>query len=56
LVWKAIESMTPMMSAIWREEVLMASIVCTISPTTAPPRRATCAADSARSLARWPCS
>ena len=37
-------SITLMMSAIWLEEVLMASMVCTTSLTTLPPRSATSAA------------
>jgi hypothetical protein len=37
LVWKAMPSITPMMSAILRELSLMPFIVCTTWPTTSPP-------------------
>ena len=40
-----------MMSTILRELLLMASMVCTTSPTTAPPRSAMCDAFTARVLA-----
>jgi len=43
--------MTPMMSAILRELLWMASMVLTTSPTTAPPRAATSAAEAASWLA-----
>ncbi|MPN27554.1 hypothetical protein SDC9_174988 [bioreactor metagenome] len=56
LVWKAMESITPMMSAILRDEALMDSMVCTTWPTTSPPRTATFEADSASSLACLPLS
>jgi hypothetical protein len=36
-VWKAIPSITPMMSAIFLEDSLMPLIVETTSPTTSPP-------------------
>jgi len=49
LVWNAIESITPMMSAILRELWLMSPMVVTTSPTTWPPRAAT----SAAVLASW---
>src|SRR3989344_3371256 len=51
LVWKAMESMTPVMSAILRELVVIWSMVVTTWDTTAPPRAATSAADEAKSLA-----
>ncbi len=51
LVWKAMPSITPMMSAIWRDEPLISSIVVTTRATTAPPRIATSAAVAASSLA-----
>ncbi len=41
LVWNAIPSITLMMSAIFLLDALMASIVLTTSPTTAPPLAAT---------------
>ncbi len=53
LVWKAIPSMTPMMSAILRLLCWMSSMVDTTSPTTLPPRRATSLAPPASWLA-WP--
>ena len=47
LVWKAMESITPVMSAILRELAEIWSMVCTTCSTTLPPRCATCAADTA---------
>jgi hypothetical protein len=41
LVWKAMPSMTPMMSTILREDSLIAPMVVMTSPTTAPPSTAT---------------
>ena len=41
LVWKAMPSMTPMMSAIFFDESEMPCIVETTSRTTSPPRTAT---------------
>jgi hypothetical protein len=40
LVWNAISSMTLMMSAILRLEVLISSIAPTARDTTSPPRSA----------------
>ncbi len=51
LVWNAMPSITPMMSAILRDDVLIASMVCTTCDTTVPPRTATWDADSANWLA-----
>ncbi|MNL45890.1 hypothetical protein D3C87_1685670 [compost metagenome] len=51
LVWNAMESITPVMSAILRELVVIWSMVVTTCDTTAPPRAATSAADEAKSLA-----
>ena len=51
LVWKAIPSITPMMSAILRELSVMPSMVCTTWLTTLPPWIATSEADSASWLA-----
>src|SRR5450830_999295 len=51
LVWKAMPSMTLMMSTILREEALIDSIVCTTRPTTAPPLPATSEAAPASALA-----
>ncbi len=51
LVWKAMPSMVPMMSAIWREESSMLRIVSTTRSTTSPPWRATSEAFSASWLA-----
>ena len=48
--------MMPMMSAILREEVLIASMVSTTSATTLPPRMATWAAVSASAEACLPLS
>ena len=45
------ESITPVMSAILRELVVIWSMVLTTCDTTAPPRAATSAADEAKSLA-----
>src|SRR5260221_3948106 len=53
LVWKAIESITPMMSPILRELCWMLSIIVTTWSTASPPRLATAAAEVATSLA-WP--
>ncbi len=51
LVWKAMLSMTLIMSTILREEALIDSIVCTTCPTTAPPLPATSDAAPASALA-----
>jgi len=51
LVWNAMPSITPMMSAILREEASMSPIVAMTSDTTLPPRAATLAAQAASSLA-----
>ncbi len=51
LVWKAIESITPMMSLILRLLALMAPMVCTTPATTWPPCVAVCAAEEANWLA-----
>jgi hypothetical protein len=51
LVWKAMPSMVPMMSAIFFELVLISSIVETTCATTLPPRAATSLADEASWLA-----
>ncbi len=51
LVWKAIPSITPMMSTMRLELSLMPFIVSTTSPTTSPPLRATMLAPSASWLA-----
>ena len=53
LVWKAMESMTPMMSTILREASLMADMVCTTWATAEPPRTATWEAAAASWLACW---
>ncbi|CAM3652179.1 hypothetical protein ACAN107058_12720 [Paracidovorax anthurii] len=47
LVWKAMESMTPMMSPILREDAVMSSMVRTTLPTTSPPRAAVAEAEEA---------
>ena len=47
LVWNAMPSMTPMMSAIFFELAEMSSIVLTTCATTAPPRAAICDAELA---------
>ena len=47
LVWKAMPSIVPMMSAMRLDELLMSSIVATTFETTAPPRAATSAAEVA---------
>jgi len=47
LVWNAMPSITPMMSAIFLELLLMSSIVDTTCATTSPPRAATLAAEVA---------
>jgi len=41
LVWKAMPSITPMMSAIFLDESLMPRMVCTTWLTTVPPLMAT---------------
>ncbi len=51
LVWKAMPSMTPVMSPICFELALIEPMVCTTRPTTSPPRPATRAALTASSLA-----
>ncbi len=51
LVWKAMPSMTEMMSAILREEAWMSAMVVTTLPTTLPPCEATEAAPTASWLA-----
>ncbi|MNR47800.1 hypothetical protein D3C85_1669490 [compost metagenome] len=51
LVWKAMPSITPMMSTILREDALISSIVCTTRPTTSPPRTAVSEALAASPLA-----
>ncbi|MFM9436213.1 hypothetical protein ACFDR9_003296 [Janthinobacterium sp. CG_23.3] len=51
LVWKAMPSMTPMMSTIFLADSLIEPIVATTCDTTAPPWPATSAADSASKLA-----
>ncbi|MNU99397.1 hypothetical protein D3C71_895270 [compost metagenome] len=51
LVWNAMPSMVPMMSAIFLLLVLISSMVVTTCATTSPPRWATCAADTASWLA-----
>ncbi len=51
LVWKAMPSITPVMSAMRRELALISSIVATTCATTSPPRRATSPADAASWLA-----
>ncbi len=53
LVWKAMESMTPTMSAICLLLSLMPFMVSTTRATTSPPRWATCDAPAARLLACW---
>ncbi len=53
LVWNAIPSITPMMSAIFLDDALISFIVETTCETTLPPREATVEADDARSLAWW---
>ena len=56
LVWKAIASMTPMMSAILRDEAQMPDMVVTTRSTTSPPLRAASDAPTASWLAwrAWP--
>ena len=51
LVWKAMPSITPMMSAILRELSLMPFMVSTTWPTTSPPLTAMLLAPSANALA-----
>ena len=51
LVWNAMPSITPMMSAIFRLLTLMSSMVLTTWRTTAPPRSATDDAVAASVLA-----
>ncbi|MNT55155.1 hypothetical protein D3C72_1923710 [compost metagenome] len=53
LVWKAMESITPMMSAIFCDEALMPCMVSTTCATTAPPCTATVLALEASWLACW---
>ena len=53
LVWKAMPSMTLMMSAILDELVLISCMVATTSETTEPPRTATSAEVPASWLACW---
>ncbi len=47
LVWKAMPSITPMMSAILRLDAEIASIVCTTAPTAEPPLAAMSLAEPA---------
>ena len=47
LVWKAMPSMTPMMSAMRRDAVWISSMVLTTWDTASPPRRATALAEPA---------
>gem|GEM_PF-2658027 len=56
LVWKAMPSITLMMSAIFFDEASMADIVVTTWPTTSPPCEATPAAPWASWLAWRACS
>ncbi len=56
LVWKAMPSMTLMMSAIFFDEASMADMVVTTWPTTSPPCEATPAAPCASWLAWRACS
>ncbi|OFA04380.1 hypothetical protein DUGA2_19240 [Duganella sp. HH101] len=51
LVWNAMPSITPMMSAIFFDAALIAFMVSTTCATTAPPLVATADADAASSLA-----
>jgi len=51
LVWNAIPSMMPTMSAIWRALSLMSRIVATMRPTASPPCAAARLASSARRAA-----
>ncbi len=51
LVWKAMPSITPMMSAIFCDEAWISPMVATTCSTTAPPWLATCEADAASALA-----
>ena len=51
LVWKAMPSITPMMSAIFLLDAVISSIVDTTCVTTSPPRCATAEADDASWLA-----
>jgi hypothetical protein len=51
LVWKAMPSITPMISAILRDDAEMPVMVVTTWPTAAPPSRATAAALAASSFA-----
>ena len=53
LVWKAMPSMTAVISAMFLAKPLMARIVSTTSDTTLPPRPATCVACLASSFASW---
>ncbi|MCW0415818.1 hypothetical protein NB689_001572 [Xanthomonas sacchari] len=56
LVWKAMPSMTLMMSAIFFEDASIPLMVCTTWPTTLPPCEATVAAPPANWLAWRACS
>ena len=56
LVWKAMPSMTPMMSAIFFELSLMEPMVLITLLTTSPPLTAISAVDSTSLLAWWDCS
>ncbi|MCY1294077.1 hypothetical protein D9M70_433590 [compost metagenome] len=51
LVWKAMPSITPMMSTIFLDASLISSMVCTTRPTTSPPRSAVSDALAASPLA-----
>ncbi|MCW0415980.1 hypothetical protein NB689_001734 [Xanthomonas sacchari] len=51
LVWKAMPSITPMISAIFFDASAMPDMVSTTCSTTAPPREATLAVSCARRLA-----
>mmetsp|Transcript_5840 Transcript_5840/g.22860 ORF Transcript_5840/g.22860 Transcript_5840/m.22860 type:complete len:257 (+) Transcript_5840:1117-1887(+) len=53
LVWKAMPSMVPMMSAICFELWLMSPMVAMTPCTTSPPRAATLLADAASWVAVW---
>ena len=53
LVWRAISSMTLMMSEILREDSSIRAIAETASATTSPPRSATAAVSLANSFACW---
>ena len=51
LVWKAMPSIVPTMSAMRLDEPLISSMVLTTCETTSPPRRATTEAEAASCLA-----